>query len=166
MHPSPCGRILRQEFRHAGRFFDLKWSLMWQLAAVTLLCLVGGAMIAVYRAHEEVAQANRSVGDAVGTYLELPFLFASPKSFTELNVEERFQELADVFAATLSPGQCLRYLNESGKSVSHCLGFKGGGRVAPEWFSSLHQHMLGHLLTYERPVMRRRSPPFASWSIL
>ena len=111
-------------------------------------------MIAVYRAHEEVAQANRSVGDAVGTYLELPFLFASPKSFTELNVEERFQESADVFAATLSPGQCLRYLNESGKSVSHCLGFKGGGRVAPEWFSSLHQHMLGHLLTYERPVMR------------
>ena len=45
--------------------FDLKWSLMWQLAAVTLLCLVGGVIIATYRAQEEVAQANRSVGDAV-----------------------------------------------------------------------------------------------------
>lgn len=135
--------------------FDLKWSLMRQLAAVTLLCLVGGATIAVYRAHREVVETNRSLGDAVATYLELPFLFTSPKSFTDINVEERFQESADVFAATLSPGQCLRYLNESGKSISHCLGFNGRGREAPEWFSSLHRHIIGQLLTYERPVMRR-----------
>jgi two-component system sensor histidine kinase UhpB len=135
--------------------FDLKRSLMWQLAAVTLLCLLGGVTFAVYRAHEEVVQVNRSLGDAVAKYLEVPFLLTSPKLFTDVSVEELFREAADVFAATMSPGQCLRYLNESGKSVSHCLGFNERGRKAPEWFSSLHRHIIGQLLTYERPVMRR-----------
>jgi hypothetical protein len=32
---------------------DLKRSLMWQLAAVTLLCLLGGSISAIYRAYED-----------------------------------------------------------------------------------------------------------------
>ena len=136
--------------------FDLKWSLMWQLAAVTLLCLVGGVIIATYRAQEEVVQANRSVGDAVAKYLELPFLIV-PRGglFRDVDVEEHFQESATVFAETMSPGQCLQYLSGTGKVLSNCLGFSDHGREAPEWFSSLLQHLLGHRLTYERPVMQR-----------
>ena len=135
--------------------FDLKWSLMWQLAAVTLLCLVGGVIIATYRAQEEVVQANRSVGDAVGRYLELPFMFVRGGGlFRDIDVEERFQESAAVFAETMSPGQCLQYLNGAGKLLSNCLGFNGRGREAPEWFTSLQRHVLGHRLTYERPIMQ------------
>ncbi len=129
---------------------------MWQLAAVTLLCLVGGVIVATYRAKEEVVQANRSVGDAVAKYLELPFLIV-PRGglFRDVDVEEHFQESATVFAETMSPGQCLQYLSGTGKVLSNCLGFSDHGREAPEWFSSLLQHLLGHRLTYERPIMQR-----------
>ena len=55
--------------------FDLKWSLLRQVAAVALLCFLGGAAISVHQAKEETLKANRAVGDAVGRFLEMPLLF-------------------------------------------------------------------------------------------
>ena len=55
--------------------FDLKWSLLRQVAALALLCFLGGAVISVHQAEQEMLKTNRAVGEAVGGFLEMPLLF-------------------------------------------------------------------------------------------
>ena len=74
--------------------FDLKWSLMWRVAVVALLCFLAGAAIALYRADQEAIEVNRSVGNTVGKHLELQLL----RIDSALDVRERFPDadLCDV----------------------------------------------------------------------
>jgi two-component system, NarL family, sensor histidine kinase UhpB len=136
--------------------FDLKWSMMWHVVAVALLCFLGGATISVYEAAEEALQANRSVGDSVGKHLEVQagfLLFRQPIP----DVERYLGEATLVAAGVMTPGQCVQYVDRAGKNVvSNCLGFTNQGREAPEWFSVLYRHTLGHRMIYERPVINHR----------
>jgi hypothetical protein len=50
--------------------FDLKWSLLKQVAAVALFCFLGGAALSVHQAEEERLKANRAVADTVGRFLD------------------------------------------------------------------------------------------------
>ena len=54
--------------------FDLKWSLLKQVAAVALLCFLVGAAFSVHQAEQETLKANRAVADTVGRFLEMPLL--------------------------------------------------------------------------------------------
>src|SRR5712691_612437 len=133
--------------------FDLKWSLLRQVAAVALLCFLGGAAISVYRAEEETLKANRTVADAVGSYLEMPLFF---KFFSNrIDLQRRFREMDAELDQLMSPGQCVQF-DEAGKNVvSSCLGFRSQEGDAPAWFSAFYQWTVGSRMTYERPVTHR-----------
>ena len=70
--------------------FDLKWSLLKQVAAVALLCFLGGAALSVHQAEEETLKANRAVGDAIGRFLEMPMRFHFSK---RVDLQTRFREM-------------------------------------------------------------------------
>ncbi len=138
--------------------FDLKWSLLRQVAAVALFCFLGGAAIFVYRAEEEASKANQALGDSVGRFLESPHLFhlglqsARMKSF---DLQRRFSQMDTFLDQVMSPGQCVQ-LDEAGKDViSHCLGFRNSDSEAPAWFSAVYQRAVGGRMTFERPVTYR-----------
>ena len=138
--------------------FDLKWSLLRQVAAVALLCLLGGTAISIYEAEEKTLKANRAVGDVVGRHLEMTLLFThDPQALVKLRqIELRFREMDGVFHHVMSPSQCVQYLDEAGKFVaSNCLGFRSEEREAPAWFSAFYQRAVGRQMTYERPVTHR-----------
>jgi two-component system sensor histidine kinase UhpB len=135
--------------------FDLKWSLLKQVAAVALLCFLGGAVLSVYRAKEETLKANRAVGDAVGRFMEMPLVFhlpLQPALRKRLDLQQRFREIDPFLDQVMGPGQCVQ-LNEAGKDViSSCLGFHSQVGEAPAWFSAVYQRAVGGRMTYERPV--------------
>jgi two-component system, NarL family, sensor histidine kinase UhpB len=135
--------------------FDLKRSLLRQVAAVALLCFLGGAAISVHQAKEETLKANRAVGDAVGRFLEKPLLFREvrPVPGQRVDLQGRFRGMMDAFLdREMSPGQCVQF-NEAGKDViSSCLGFHSQVGEAPAWFSAFYQRVVGSRMTYERPV--------------
>src|SRR6266436_495899 len=94
--------------------FDLKWSLLRRVAAVALLCFLGGAAISVHQAEEEMSKANQAVGDAVGRYLEMPLFF---RIFTKrIDLQKRFREMDADLDQWMSPGQCVQ-IDEAGKNV-------------------------------------------------
>jgi two-component system, NarL family, sensor histidine kinase UhpB len=142
--------------------FDLKWSLLRQVAAVALLCFLGGAAIFVHEAEEETLKASRAVGDAVGrsleNYLALhlhPVLKESFDPQKRFDLQGRFRRMDMFLDQVMSPGQCVQ-LNEAGKDViSSCLGFHSPVGEAPAWFSALYQRAVGSRLTYERAVTHR-----------
>ncbi|MBR0826532.1 HAMP domain-containing protein [Bradyrhizobium manausense] len=139
--------------------FDLKWSLLRQVAAVALLCFLGGAAISVFQAEQETSKANRAVGDAVGRFLERPLLFAvdvppgvAPGGRNRFDLRARFREMDPFLDQVISPGQCVQ-LDEAGKVVvSSCLGFRSPQGEAPAWFSAFYRWAVGSRMTYERPV--------------
>lgn len=135
--------------------FDLKWSLLRQVAAVALLCFLGGAAISVYQTEEEMLQANRAVADAVGRFLEMPIAFRRDLRTvfgTRLDLQRRFRQMDPFLDQVMSPGQCLQF-NEAGKdAISRCLGFRSQVGEAPAWFSAVYQPAVGRRMTYERPV--------------
>jgi len=139
--------------------FDLKWSLLRQVAAVALLCFLGAAAISVYRAEKETLMANRVVAEAVGTHLEGPLLFywAAPLAFRKrTDLHGRFREMDAVLNQVMSPGQCVQ-LDEPGKGIiSSCVGFHSQSGDAPAWFSAFYQWTVGGRMTYERPVVAHR----------
>src|SRR5262249_30261136 len=110
-------------YRHAGRCwdksyqrrppaFDLKWSMMWHVVAVALLCFLGGATICIYEAAEEALQANRSVGAAVGKHLEMRLLFRQLIPDVQIpDVQRRLGEATDIAAHVMRPGQCVQYVD-------------------------------------------------------
>jgi two-component system sensor histidine kinase UhpB len=154
------GSLTMREIRVFRRrpVFDLKWSLLRQVAAVALLCLLGGTAISIYEAEEKTLKANRAVGDVVGRHLEMTLLFThDPQALVKLRqIELRFREMDSVFHHMMSPGQCVQYLDEAGKFVaSNCLGFRSEEREAPAWFSAFYQRAVGRQMTYERPVTHR-----------
>lgn len=138
--------------------FDLKWSLLRQVAAVALVCFLGGAAISVYQAEQETLKANQAVGDAVGRHLEMPLLFHLnlPAALRErIDLQVRFREMDAILAQVMSPGQCVQ-IHQTGKGVvSSCLGFYSQSGNAPAWFSALYQWMVGSRMTYERPIAHR-----------
>jgi signal transduction histidine kinase len=137
--------------------FDLKWSLLRQVAAVALLCFLGAAAISVYQAAEETLKANRAVGDAVGRYMEMPFAFhRDMRTFfgKPIELQWRFRQMDAFVDQVMSPGQCVE-LNEAGKDViSSCLGFRSQAGEAPAWFSAVFRWAAGSRMTYERPIGR------------
>lgn len=147
------GSLAMQETRGFRRraVFDLKWSLLRQVAAVALLCLLGGTAISVYEAEEKTLKANRALADAVGTHLERTLRFTHG-----VGLQVHFREMDDVLRHGMSPGQCVQYLDEAGKFVAtNCLGFRSEEREAPAWFSAFYQRAVGRQMTYERPVEYR-----------
>jgi two-component system sensor histidine kinase UhpB len=107
--------------------FDLKWSLLWQVVAVALLCCLGGVAVVLYEVDEEAWQANRSLGDAIARYLELPLhLWGADRDvqFSRFRFLGRFREADAVFTNVMDPGQCVAYINGDGLTeASSCLGF-------------------------------------------
>ncbi|MGQ0673160.1 MAG: histidine kinase [Hyphomicrobium sp.] len=131
---------------------DLKWSLMWRVAVVALLCLLAGAAVAIYRANIEAVEANRSVGESVGRHLDLQLL----RIESALDVRERFPDAEALLMHVLNPGQCVQYVDASGKTIlSNCVGFKSLGKEAPSWFSALFGLTLASRLAYERPLVHK-----------
>jgi hypothetical protein len=132
--------------------FDLKWSVMWHVAAIALLCFLGAATISIYEVTEEAWQANRSIGDAVGRHLELQLVPRQPIG----DVQRQLGDATAVATGVMKPGQCVQYVNSADKNVvSHCLGFHNQGQEAPEWFSALYSHTLGGRMSYDRPIVHR-----------
>jgi two-component system sensor histidine kinase UhpB len=137
--------------------FDLKWSLLKQVAAVALLCFLGGAALSVYRAGEETLKANRAVGDTIGRFLELPLMPRELQTYFRqgVDLQRHFRKMDAFLDQVISPGQCVQ-LNEAGKdAISRCLGFRSEVGEAPAWFSAVYQRAFGSRMTYERPVMHR-----------
>ncbi|MCP3370380.1 histidine kinase [Bradyrhizobium cajani] len=141
--------------------FDLKWSLLKQVAAVALLCFLGGAAISVHQAAEETLKANRTVGVVVGRFLEMRLLSREPQSVSrqgvdlQIDLQRRFLQMDGFLDQLMSPGQCMQ-LNEAGKdAISRCLGFHVQAGEAPAWFSAFYQRAFGSRMTYERPVTRQ-----------
>ena len=133
--------------------FDLKWSLLKQVAAVALFCFLGGAALSVHQAEEETLKANRAVADTVGRFLEVPLL--TNLFGKRISLQGRFRQMDAFLDQVMSPGQCLQF-NEPGKDViSRCLGFHGQVGEAPAWFSAFYQRAAGSRMTYERPVTHR-----------
>jgi two-component system, NarL family, sensor histidine kinase UhpB len=133
--------------------FDLKWSLLRQVAAVALLCFLSGAAIFVYQAEKEALKANQAVADAVGRYLEMPFFFRTFRN--RIDLQGRFRQMDANLDQVMSPGQCVQ-LHEAGKDViSSCLGFYSQVGEAPAWFTAFYQWTVGSRMTYERPVAHR-----------
>ncbi len=131
---------------------DLKWSLMWRVVVVALLCLLAGAAVAVYRANFEAIEANRSVGETVGRHLDLQLL----RIESALDVRERFPDAEALLVHVLNPGQCVQYVDASGKIIlSNCVGFNSFGKEAPSWFSAPFEFTLASRLTYERPLVHK-----------
>ena len=134
--------------------FDLKWSLLKQVAAVALLCFLVGAAVSVHQAEQETLKANRAVGDTVGRFLEMPLLAREPQTIMRqgIDLQRRFRQMDAFHDQLMSPGQCMQ-LNEAGKdAISRCLGFHGQAGEAPAWFSAFYQRAAGGRMTYERPV--------------
>src|SRR5215470_16653492 len=121
--------------------FDLKWSLLRQVAAVALLCFLGAAAISIYRAEKETVKANRDVAVAVGRFLEMPKLLMElqPDLQRRIGIQQRFREMGDSFLdQVMSPGQCVQ-VDEAGKNViSSCVGFHSPSGDAPAWFSAFY----------------------------
>ena len=135
-----------------SRGVDLKWSLMWRVAVVALLCFLAGAAVAVYRAEKEAIEANRYVGDSVGRHLDLQLL----RIESALDVKERFPDVDALLSHVLNPGQCVQYLEATGKiALSNCVGFNSVGKEAPPWFSALFGFTLSSRLSYERPIVHQ-----------
>ncbi|MET4794465.1 two-component system sensor histidine kinase UhpB [Bradyrhizobium japonicum] len=141
--------------------FDLKWSLLKQVAAVALLCFLGGAAISVHQAAEETLKANRTVGDVVGRFLEMRLLSREPQPVfrqsvdLQIDLQRRFLQMDAYLDQLMGPGQCMQ-LNEPGKdATSRCLGFHVQAGEAPAWFSAFYQRAVGSRMTYERPVTRQ-----------
>jgi two-component system sensor histidine kinase UhpB len=135
--------------------FDLKWSLLKQVAAVALLCFVVGAAVSVHQAEQETLKANRAVADTAGKFLEMPLL-ARGELQTHLrqgvDLQRRFRQMDAFHDQLMSPGQCMQ-LNEAGKdAISRCLGFHGQAGEAPAWFSAFYQRTAGSRMIYERPI--------------
>lgn len=117
--------------------FDLKWSLLKQVAAVALLCFLGGAAISVHQAAEETLKANRTVGDVVGRFLEMRLLSREPQPVfrqsvdLQIDLQRRFLQMDAYLDQLMGPGQCMQ-LNEPGKdATSRCLGFHVQAGEAP-----------------------------------
>jgi signal transduction histidine kinase len=133
--------------------FDLKWSLLRQVAAVALLCFVGGAAVAVHQAKEETLKANRTVADAVGRFVQLPFRITALTQRVDL--QGRFRQMDPFLDQVLSPGQCVQ-LEEAEKDViSRCLGFHNQAGEAPAWFSAFYQWAVGSRMTFEHPITQK-----------
>ena len=133
--------------------FDLKWSLLRQVAALALLCFLGGAAIAVHQAEEQMFKANRAVGDTVGRFLETHLRFRPLRKPADL--QGRFRQMDTFLDQVMNPGQCVHF-NEAGKDViSSCLGFYSQVGEAPAWFSAFFQWVAGSRMTYERPITHR-----------
>jgi two-component system, NarL family, sensor histidine kinase UhpB len=138
--------------------FDLKWSLLKQVATLALLCFLGGAVIFIHQAEEETLKSNQAVGDAVGRFLE-NYLALHSVVRQRLDPQEYFSrmDIAHTRARSfvddvMSPGQCVQ-LNEAGKDViSTCLGFHSQAGEAPAWFSDFYEWAAGSRMTYKRPV--------------
>src|SRR5690348_8356563 len=92
--------------------FDLKWSLLRQVAAVALLCFLGGAAISVYQAEKETLKANQAVADAVGRYLGLLPL----ANRRRIDLQARFREMDAMLDQLMNPGQCVQF-DEVGKNA-------------------------------------------------
>jgi hypothetical protein len=140
-------------FRHRP-VFDLKWSLLRQIAALALLCFLGGAAISVHQAEEQMLKANLAVGDAVGRFLET-HLRMRPVFRKPVDLQGRFREMDTFLDQVMNPGQCIQF-NEAGKDViSSCLGFHSQMGEAPAWFSAFFKWVTGSRMTYERPITHR-----------
>ena len=138
--------------------FDLKWSLLKQVAAVALFCFLGAAALSVHQAEEETLKANRAVADTVGRFLELPLttnLFGK-----HINLQGRFRQMDAFLDQVMSPGQCLQF-NEPGKDpISRCLGFHGQVGEAPAWFSAFYQRAAGSRMSLRAS---RHAPGSRTW---
>jgi two-component system, NarL family, sensor histidine kinase UhpB len=132
--------------------FDLKWSLLRQVAALSLLCFLGAAAISVHQAQEEMLNANRAVGAVAGRFVENRLELQAALNSRRVDVQGRFRQMAALIDQVISPGQCVQ-LNEAGKdAISRCVGFHSQVGEAPAWFSALYQWAFGSRMTYERPV--------------
>jgi two-component system sensor histidine kinase UhpB len=133
--------------------FDLKWSLLKQVAAVALFCFLGAASLSVYQVEQETLKANRAVADVVGKFLETPLV--SNIFGKRINLQGRFRQMDAFIEQLMRPGQCLQF-NEPGNDViSRCQGFHDPVAEAPAWFSAFYQQAAGGRVTYERPVAHR-----------
>ena len=131
---------------------DLKWSLMWKVVLVALLCFLGGGAVAVYRVADEAFQVNKSLADAIGKRLETQMLY---REWTT-DVRDRFLEADAIITQAMSPGQCLQYIDAAGETiVSNCLGFSSQGQEAPDWFSAFYRHTLEPRMLYEYPIAHK-----------
>jgi two-component system, NarL family, sensor histidine kinase UhpB len=132
---------------------DLKWSLMWKVVLVALLCFVGSSAVVVYRVADEAFQANKSLADAIGRRLEMQMLF---REWTT-DVRGRFLEADAIITQAMSPGQCLQYIDAAGEPVvSNCLGFfSSQGQEAPDWFTALYRRTLEHRMVYAYPIAHK-----------
>lgn len=132
--------------------FDLKWSLMWRVAVVALLCFLTSAAVALYRADQEAIAVNRNTGDTVGKHLELQLL----RIDTALDLRERFPDADALLTDVMSAGQCVQVANPAGKIIrSNCVGYITGGRQAPPWFAALYKFILAPGISYERPIAHK-----------
>lgn len=135
-----------------GPAIDLKWSLMWRVALVALLCFLAGAAVAIYRVQAQAIAANQTVGDAVGKHLDLQLL----RIESALDLPGRFPDADALLAHVLSPGQCVQYLDTTGKTaLSNCMGFDSVSGQAPAWFTALFRLTQSAEMRFDRPIMHR-----------
>ena len=132
------GRVLRPPT------FDLKWSVMWNVVAVGLLCFLGAGTISVYEVAEQAWRTNRSIGDAVGKqHLEAQLLLPQFPTYetrgdngseaSSANVQKFLGDAVARATCVMKPGQCVQYVSSVGQNfVSHCLGFHNQEKEAPE----------------------------------
>ena len=123
-----------------SRALDLKWSLTLRVVAITLLCFMVAAALALFATYRDLRQANESVADTVLKQLQIELF----RLEADIVAPERFPDWGPVIDRVQKAGQCIRYIKPDGIiGRSSCVGADLGHSGLPAWVSALGARVLG-----------------------
>ena len=113
---------------------DLKWVLVRRIVLVALLCVLGGAALALRDVAVEARQQNGELADNVARQLTLQL----HRIDAALDRPDRFPDWGAVATSSLGVGQCVTFLRPSSDQPnSNCSGVDTRRQIAPWWFQRL-----------------------------
>lgn len=129
------------------RELDLKWSLVWRIVLVAVLCAVGTIAVVMNDVAAEARQRNAGIADAVHRQLELQLLRIDRGT----DLPARFPDWDTIVQHALQPGQCIRLeQTQPPRTFSSCRGADTRGESTPAWLAEAY----GSLVLKSSDVVR------------
>ncbi|GBD50205.1 HAMP domain-containing sensor histidine kinase [Methylopila sp. Yamaguchi] len=156
---SPIAASPYAEKLQGRRSLDLKWTLVRRIVVVALLCLTGGAILAMHHVAADAGRQNEAAAEAV----EKQLLVQVIRITRGLDHLDRFPDWDSVLKFALEPGQCLELLGPLGEvRNARCVGSDERAPNPPGWFVDAYRALFFDRSLAERGLVHRAE----TWGVI
>lgn len=113
-----------------SKSYDLKWVLVRRIMLATAVCVLVGATIVLAKVASDARARNEAAAQMVSSNLQLQKV----RSDTAPGLPQRFPDWSTVVDFSLVAGQCAKFIQTDGKTLSHCVGSGRETAQVPSWF--------------------------------